>query len=181
MCHLVMLVEGADDRRFVEQIVFPRLHSWSQRIVKEYAQLSRPELEAIIRVYNISGWNYFILGDKDASPCISQRKSSLSERFGGVPQDKIIVVERTIEAWYLAGLSPDNHLRIEVPRDIDSCNKQKFEQVAQPIRKKSGDTILQIKNRLLEEYDWQLALNRSRSLRYFATKLGIGAGQREHP
>lgn len=181
---LVILVEVADDKRFVEQIVLPRLHTWSQKLVREYSQIGNRGLATIVQGFTRSGWDYLILGDKDAYPCISQRKSSLAERFGGVPQDRIIVVERTvertIEAWYLAGLSPNNRLRIEVPRDIDLYNKQRFVQLIQPILGKSGGSIVEIKIQILEEYDREFALNRSRSLQYFASRLGIGAVQSEH-
>lgn len=97
----------------------------------------------------------------------------LAERFGGIPQDKIIVVERTIQAWYLAGLSPDNRLRIKVPRDIDLYNKQRFVQLIQPTLSRSGGSIVETRIQILEEYDWELALSRSRSLRYFAMRLGM--------
>lgn len=170
----VIFVEGTDDKRFVEQIILQRLHQWSQKLVREYAQVDSLSLETIVKGLAKSHLDYFILGDKDASPCISQRKSNLSKRFGGVPEDRVIIVEQTIEAWYLAGLPVENRLGIEVPHDIDSCNKQKFTQVIQPVLSKSRGSVVDIKIQILQEYDWYLALRRSRSLRYLAEKLGIG-------
>ncbi len=169
---IYFFVEGMDDEIFIKQTLFPKLIDYSIRIIKYAQNTALKNAQYVRAIRNQAGCEYLILADKDRVPCISGRKQQVIERFDSrVEQQHIVIVETTIEAWYLAGLPPKNPLKIEVPLTTDTVDKDRFASLAKHLQKRK--TLLEIKLSILEHWDWELALKRNRSLNYFAHRLGL--------
>lgn len=169
---LYFFVEGMDDEIFIKQTLFPKLIDYSIRIIKYAQSSSLKNAQYVCAIRNQPGCKYLILADKDRVPCISGRKQQVIERFDNrVEQQHIVIVETTIEAWYLAGLPPENPLKIDVPPITDSIDKSLFESLTEHLRKRKKSS--EIKLSILEHWDWEWALKRNRSFNYFAHRLGL--------
>ncbi len=174
MRNLYLFVEGVDDERLIDGVVRPRVEAFIDHLtVVRYAQETTAKSTGYLRALKRSADNeIFVLADRDKAPCITRRKEQVIERFNQeIDFKQIIIVETTIEAWYLAGLATDNPLKIAIPTTTDSIDKQKFEQMTRHLRRRF--TPQQIKVNILNCWDWDLALARNRSLLYFAQRLGL--------
>ncbi len=169
---LFLFVEGRDDWLFIQRILLPRLGHNRCRI-NTYAESGKDEIVRIVRSIRKQGGNeYIVLADKNKAPCISKRKEQVIKRFDDeIEQQYIIIVETTIEAWYLAGLPPENSLKIDVPSITDSIDKSQFENLTEHLRKRRKSS--EIKLSILELWDWDWALKRNRSFNYFVQRLGL--------
>ncbi|MCX7926245.1 MAG: hypothetical protein N2554_10605 [Fimbriimonadales bacterium] len=84
-------------------------------------------------------------------------------------QRRILVVCPEIEAWYLAGVVSNNSLGVPIYSSTDSLTYEEFKRLCQRLGRGEEEVYRQI----LNEYDWNLAKTRNRSLHYFATRLRL--------
>lgn len=168
---LFILLEGADDRRFVERVLSPRCHGWFAKIVPwEYAQEPNQRVRNLLKAVRSMGAEYFYLADLNKAPCVSLRAAKVRERHEFVERGRIIVVGRAIEAWYLAGLADEDarNLGIAWQGPTDDIDKQHFEHLMTAAGFDSrADCLMEI----LKVFRWELALERNRSLRYLYRRL----------
>ena len=81
--------------------------------------------------------------------------------------DRIVVVRREIEAWYLAGLDEAAHRELGLARvrNIDEVTKEQFDRLVGG-EDEHTNTMVEI----LRHYDVEVARQRSPSFRYFWQK-----------
>jgi hypothetical protein len=87
-------------------------------------------------------------------------------------ETQVLVVRSMIEAWYVAGVPSGNPFKASIPPTVDSVDKQAFAQIFGK-RADSRTERRVLLQQILAVYDWGLALQRSESLRYCATRLGL--------
>ena len=105
---LWFLVEGADDARFGQHVLYP-VYGRSYETIRlwQYASRSPKKTRQLLRSIAAIGAEYICLGDFDEGPCVSAVRCRAEVRTGGAELENIVVVIREIEAWYLAGLNDE--------------------------------------------------------------------------
>jgi hypothetical protein len=106
---LWILVEGNDDEKLVEKIkhVFEKKYEFVQ--IWKYAQEPHKKTRGFLNSINSMRSDCFFLRDINQSLCITARKEGVRNTYGEiVDPNKIIVVIKEIESWYLAGLDDNN-------------------------------------------------------------------------
>ena len=111
--------------------------------------------------------DYLLIRDMDDRPCVTATKEAIASRISGLSWDRVVVVPREIEAWYLAGLDEAAHGELGLDRvaAVDSITKEQFDQLV------GGRLQHQpAMDEILRHYDVEVARQRSPSFRYFWQK-----------
>jgi hypothetical protein len=175
MIGLYIFVEGDRDEVFFERIVKPRLvDRYNNIIVVKYAQKGIEYIKSYIRSILSMNADYIFIADIDNSPCKTAKKEELRRRFPNLEQNKIIIVVKEIESWYLAGLDREacEELGIECFDNTDSITKEDFKHIYSNSihsRRPEIDFYLNI----IENYDIDIAKRKNRTFRYFCDKFSI--------
>jgi hypothetical protein len=164
-----IFVEGDDDVRFFSTIVKPVLErTYESVLVYPRAEKKDSKIKAFIEALSASGADYLFVTDYDDGPCVTEKKAYWIARIRSLAPGKVVVVRTEIEAWYLAGLTPEGarRLRIEAPRLTDSVTKEIFTGLMGN-RFASRVEFMQI---LLESFDSVAAVGRNTSFSHFVSK-----------
>ena len=112
--------------------------------------------------------DYLFFGDIDNFPCITEKKSRIIEKFGErLDINKIYIVIKEIESWYLAGLDDAKLRKLNINETIDNTNnitKEDFERLM-PNRASKIDFM----QRIIELYDIDTAKTKNESFNYLST------------
>lgn len=174
---LYLLVEGEDDRRFLDRVIVPRLGERGFHVkIIQYAQKTHGYLENLLAslsaMHAKTGAEYAYLADIDDSPCVTEKKQRICSNLSGLEESRIFVVIKEIESWYLAGLTAEQARRMKVrrpPADTNAVTKETLNTLV-PTRYSSR---LEFMIDLLECYSLETAVQRNDSLLYFCAKMGI--------
>jgi hypothetical protein len=169
---IYFLVEGSDDRRFIDRIIVPLLDMDRSEIeFYEYASKTTKEVNSFLRALDAMHTKYIFTADKDCHVCISRKKDSLKLRFSSLIDDHISIVDREIESWIVSGAT-DRACRVlglkqQLP--CEAFSKERFE----ALLCKTHPTTVALFNEVLQDFALEAALGRSASLAYFLSrKLG---------
>lgn len=171
---LFVLVEGNDDERFFESIVKPFfVHNYREVRIWQYSQRKKGEvnryLKGLKKMQGAGLASYFIVADQDRFPCVMAKKRSVSSEFKHATKDRMLIVCKMIEGWYLAGLSPERSDQIGIYRTFVTTNhitKQLFNSVI-PERFESRIDFMK---EILKEFDCGTARYKNASFNYFMRK-----------
>lgn len=163
---LHVLVEGECDESFVDIVLKPWLvvkNRYDDVIPFRYANRERDVIENYIDTVNQKGEDIICLTDSTHAPCISGRIEELINcEIGTFGPERIFVVIKEIEAWYLAGFdnSGCRRIRIRYERRTDGIKKEDFNQI---ISKSKYRRRAACRYEMLRNFDLQLASERNRS------------------
>jgi len=166
---LFIFVEGDDDERFFNKILYPKLQE-KYDIVKiiKYATMKKEKVDNFIKSINAMGADYIYLTDINSSPCITAKKEEIQKKHPNIDKDKIIVVIKEIESWYLAGL--DNkvcrQLKIKNFANTNNVTKEDFNSL---IPKKFTSRI-DFMSEILKNFSIEIAKQKNKSFRCFVEK-----------
>ncbi len=165
---LRIMVEGYDDEKLFDLLrplikyawvtivqCANRPNSWKAKFVKSTDASSHAD--------------YLYVADIDAAPCVTKRKNRLVEQIPALEGDRIIVVVREIEAWYLAGV-PDQDARalgFVCPGCTDGVTKEVFLR----LMPKRFNSAIDFKAELLKRFSSDVAISRSGSFAYLLKRL----------
>ncbi|EHH1058347.1 MULTISPECIES: DUF4276 family protein [Vibrio harveyi group] len=159
---IYVLVEGADDKRFVNKVLSPILkEKYGGYKVWEYAKKKDVAINNFIKSINSMGSDCLFLVDSDNNEADEIKKKYLT-KFSQLQEEKISVVLREIEAWYLSGINEDtftNKLSKKIPADTSHITKEMFETYFMRL------TGTEAKIESLINYDVHLACQRSPSFK----------------
>ncbi len=114
--YIYILIEGSDDKRFVDAVVKKCFEGrYGKCVTYEYAQRSNKEVCALLKGINNIHADYVFICDLDRAPCCTSRKHKVRERFPFLDEGRILIAAKEIEAWYLAGLDRDSETELGVP------------------------------------------------------------------
>jgi len=169
-----LFVEGGDDLTFAKRVLEPRLKGKYNHVqIHTHANISDDDLMRHFGSLERMGSDFFLLVDYDRGPCIAEVRKSYAKRYKPyLGETQVLVVRSMIEAWYVAGVPSGNPFKASIPPTVDSVDKQAFAQIFGK-RAESRTERRVLLQQILAVYDWGLALQRSESLRYCATRLGI--------
>lgn len=166
---LFIWVEGSDDKRFFEKIIEPKfqiVYNFIEMI--EYSTLKKEKIDNFLKSIKAMGADYLFISDINNSPCVTIRKQKIQNQLKNIESDKIIIVIKEIEGWYLAGL-PDSEaakLNMKPYRDTDSITKEQFNHLKPDMFDSRIDFMLEI----LKIYSIQNAKKKNISFKYFIDK-----------
>jgi hypothetical protein len=171
---IALFVEGKEDSAFAERILKPRLlQQYSEVRVHMHAQTSDEKLSSHFRSLQRMNIDYFLIVDKDRVPCLSEVRRMYARRYQPhLNERQVLVACPMIEAWYSAGVPTQNQFKASIPSTVESVDKQAFARIFGERAQNLEERIVLLQQ-ILAAYDWDLALQRSESLRYCATRLGL--------
>jgi hypothetical protein len=165
--YLVIFVEGLDDKRFFEKIIQPVFEDIGYYvIVWDYKKEPIIRIRKFLRSIFKMGGYYIYTADIDDSPCITHKKQRVRQKLSQVDPERIAVVTKEIESWYLAVLDDCKcpiSLRNCCLSNTDDIDKEKFRSLKP--KKYSSDTDFMLE--ILKYPSIDKAINRNRSFQHF--------------
>ena len=161
---LFLLVEGDDDKRFLEAYYHSKCRDTEIRIIK-YASWSPKDISNLIRSFpNFRNADYLFFADADGAT-IGHKIDVIKKRYPVCDESKIRIVQHEIESWYIAGLSQSmcTKYKVKYVSHTDDLSKEKFDSMIP-----RGYTHISFQVEILKRYDVELAKSRNISFRSFA-------------
>jgi len=167
---LWILVEGNDDEKLVEKIkpVFEKKYEFVQ--IWKYAQEPQKRIRGFLKSINSMRSDYFFLRDINQSPCITARKENVGNTYGPIIDlNKVVVVIKEIESWYLAGLEKKDsrELDFEDLNKTDDITKERFDSSI-PAK---FDSRIDFMQEILKRFSIETAKEKNTSFDYFMSKI----------
>lgn len=167
---LFVFVEGDDDELFFDKVIELMFRGKYDSIeVIQWAQERPGKTDGYIRSIKSENWNadYILVTDMD-TPCVTAKKEKIQRRFGNVDEDRIMVVKKEIESWYLAVLDDDKckEFGIRSFSDTDNVAKEQFGELVP----KRFDSDVDFMREILKCFDVETAKRKNKSFRYFVEK-----------
>ena len=167
---LYLFLEGDDDERFFEQILFPMFKDlYSDVRIWKYSKKTNNQRKRFIDTINkIGNWDYLCFRDINSAKCITQKKEKISDKFNRIIPEKIFIVIEEIESWYLAGITNDFLRSINskpLDRSRNNITKEYFTSLI-------PNDMLRINflQKILKNYEIDLAIKNNKSLAYLFMK-----------
>lgn len=167
---LFIFVEGPDDERFFESIVNPLFRKKFSTIkIWKYSKEKIERRRNFVKSVKAMNADYIYVTDINKAVCITAKKEEVTQKVG-IDKDRIIVVVREVEGWYLAGVCGKNLKRLSISEMEDTNNITK-EDLNRMIPKRYSRILFM--ERLLSVYDIRTAKKKNESLKYFLSKYGF--------
>ena len=169
---LFIFVEGEDDRIFFEKIIKPKLENLYQYIIEPilYAEKKGEKISNFIKSINAMKAEYIFFADINSALCIKRKKEDLKNTYREIDEDKIVVVVKSIEGWYLAGLKNSDlaQLKIKLPdkETTDNITKRQFNELIPKRFNSRFDYLIEISKR----FSIETAITKNSSFSYFIKK-----------
>jgi len=166
---LYIFVEGDDDVRFFEKIIKPMLEEKYDSIaIWKYAQVKNKRISDFIRSIKGMNANYIYVSDINRAPCITAKKEVVQGEFKNIDRDRIMVIIREIEGWYLAGLGDtcSQKLRVCSCDTTDNLTKEQFNELIP----KKFDSRIDFIQEILKYFHIETAKQKNASFSYFLEK-----------
>jgi len=167
---LYIFVEGDDDERFFREILLPKLRKkYNDTNIIKYAQKSKKfeYTEKFIKsIQKIRDASYIYVTDINDSQYVVTKKQKIKELIKSIDYDKIFVVIKEIESWYLAGLDSKlgKNLGIKkIPHTTDTVTKEQFYN----LMPKKFDSKIDFMREILKNFSIEIAKKRNKSFKYF--------------
>ncbi|MCY3684239.1 MAG: hypothetical protein OXH16_22825 [Gemmatimonadetes bacterium] len=167
---LFILVEGDDDERFFDRLIRPiyeHIYDYVQHW--KYSQQKLEKVNGFLNSINsIPHADYIFVADMDESPCVTAKKERITSQFEKLSEDRILVVCREIESWYLAGLNDDSCSEIDIRtiKNTDRISKEQFNRMM-PEKFVSRIDFMQ---EIMKLFDLETASTKNTSFEYFMRK-----------
>jgi len=166
---LFIFVEGVDDERFLEEILKPKFED-KYDLVKlvRYAEIKDEKVNSFIRSVEAMGASYIFMADINDAPCVTAKKQRLKRKYKSLRLDRVIVVIKEIESWYLAGLDVETYKKfgIRYTPQTDSITKEQFNALIP----KRFDSRIDFMAEILKVFSIDVAKRRNSSFRYCLKK-----------
>lgn len=166
---LYIWVEGNKDFRFFDSVLKPLFENkYGYVQIIEYRKMKKDKtinyLESIISMCA----DYIFFVDINAYPDEESRKRGLKRKYGKIEENRIIVVEKEIESWYLAGLDAENSKRLGVTHleNTDNIVKEKFN----TMKPQRFDSEIDFMMEILKYYSIETAKKKNKSFKKFIEK-----------
>lgn len=166
---LFLFVEGDDDERFFKEIINPKFkEEYNSVTILKYANLKIDKVNKFIQSIKSMGAEYIFVSDINSSPCVTDKKQRIQSKFHNIDINKIMVIVREIESWYLAGLDKQNldELKISFSGATNNINKEIFHKLIPNRFDSRVDFMIEILNR----FSIETAKKNNNSFKYFLNK-----------
>jgi hypothetical protein len=169
---LYIWAEGIDDERFFEKIIEPKLQEQYDYIkIVRYSNMKGEKVKDFLKsIKSIMDADYFFITDIDKSPCVSAKKEEIENIIDiDIDKEKIVVVIKEIESWYLAGLDTTKFKKIKIRHfeRTDNISKEDFNKLI------SGNSRVNFMIEILNNFSIEMAKQRNKSFKYFIEKIQL--------
>jgi hypothetical protein len=133
-------------------------------IIWKYSGKTNKKINSMLSSIKQMNAEYIFIRDMDDNPCITQSKEHVISTGKNVDIKRIIIIEKEIECWYIAGLSStaSKQLKISYTGRSDMINKERFNQLIPKKYSSRLDFMIDI----LEHFSVSTAKRRNRSFQY---------------
>lgn len=167
---LFILIEGDDDERFFQRIIKPKLEEKYNTVkLWKYAEKRNEKIDNFLKSIMSMKADYIFIGDINKEPCITSKKQKIQKnKIKNIDNDRITVIIKEIESWYLAGLSIINSKKLGIPffDTTDSIDKEKFNDLIP----KKFDSRIDFMLEILKYFSIEMAKQKNKSFSYFFEK-----------
>lgn len=163
---LFIWVEGEDDLRFFNRIVEPLLKKkYDLVVIRSYANIKRQKVGNFIRSIKRMNASYIYVTDINNAPCITAKKQEILDKVKHTDKDRIAVVIREIESWYLAGLGNSKCKELGIPtiNSTEKIHKERFNNLVPKKFYSRIDFMLEI----LKNFSIEVGKRKNKSFKYF--------------
>jgi hypothetical protein len=163
---LFILVEGNDDQRFFSRVIRPLfLHEYASVELISYASMKSTKVCRYIKGLMAMHYDFILVADVDQEPTVHIKKQVLMARFCNLHPDRVMVIVKEIESWYLAGLDDHASAVIGVRRleGTDFLTKEHFNRWIP--RQFSSRIAFMVE--CLQHFAIPVAMEKNRSFHYF--------------
>ncbi|WIW27620.1 hypothetical protein [Bacillus inaquosorum] len=169
---LLIFVEGYYDKTFFKNIIQPLLYkNYNEIKIIEYSKPNDLFIDSYIKSTKRTDYiDYIFTVDLDECSSIDDKITEVIKKYKNVEKEKVYVVIKEIEGWFLAGLETEDKLKLNF-KHKHNCNeiiKESFDSVIPPKTKKTTFLI-----ELIEKFKLEVARKNSHSLRYLCESLKI--------
>jgi 3,4-dihydroxy-2-butanone 4-phosphate synthase len=111
------------------------------------------------------GADYVLLGDINDHPDEEAKKQDLVHTFRKADKEKIVVVIKEIEGWYLAGLDEENSKKLGIPYldNTDHITKEQFNNM----RPGNFDSEIDFMVEIIKHFSVETAVKKNKSFKGF--------------
>ena len=165
---IFLWVEGSDDERFIYAVVKPILEKkYNDVKIVPYAQESKKKINNFLKSIRSMRSDYIFFTDND-SPCVTASKQKSMNKYCQLEEERIQVVVKEIESWYLAGLDEESSKRLGLQffRITDKINKEKFNNYIP----KTFDSRIDFMLEVIKLFIVKVAMDKNGSFRYFINR-----------
>lgn len=165
---IFIFVEGNNDELFFKNIIKPKLEGKYDYVkIIKHANEKKEKIKGYIKSINSMGAEYIFVVDINNSPCITARKQEVKNKLKSIDEERIIVVIKEIESWYLAGLEDAEAEKLGIPifSNTDNITKEQFDNLI-PKKFSRIDFMLEV----LRNFSIKTAKQKNGSFRYFIEK-----------
>ena len=166
---LFLFVEGNDDKRFFESKISQEFQKKYDSVkIIPYASLKKDKINNFVRSIKAMDADYIYFSDINDSPCITQKKQKIKKELKNIDQEKIVIVVKEIESWYIAGFiqSENQNFKIQIPANTDNFTKEQFNSLVPSKFDSRIDFMLEV----LKFFSISKATKRNKSFQYFIEK-----------
>ena len=167
---LFIFVEGDDDERFFDRLIRPiyeHIYDYVQHW--KYSQQKLKKINGFLNSIDAMQADYIFVADMDDSPCVTDRKEQIKSQFKKLSENRILVVCREIESWYLAGLNDDARRQIKIRRSYNNTDRISKEQFDRMMPQKFVSRI-DFMQEIMKLFDRETASSKNTSFEYFMQK-----------
>ena len=132
--------------------------------------MKKEKVNNFLKSIKVMNADYIFAGDINANPCATAKKQELKHTYKEIDEDRIIVVKKMIEGWYLAGLNKKNSKKLGVPyfNDTNDITKEQFDKMIP----KNFDSRIDFMTEILKCFSIDVAKQKNESFKYFIEKYG---------
>lgn len=113
--------------------------------------------------------DYIYVADINRTPCVTARKQKIQDEVKDIDNERIIVVIKEIESWYLTGLDNTNAKELKIRTYLtitDNIYKEQFDSLIPKKFDSKRDFMLEI----LRRFSLEIARQQNSSFNYFVGK-----------
>lgn len=166
---LFILVEGEDDERFLNSLTKTIFKEKYDAVIPwKYSKQKNKKINDFLISIKKMHADYIYITDINQSPCITSKKNSITTKLQNIAADRILIVIKEIESWYLAGLDDNFAKKYEIPlfKNTVEITKEKFDS----FMPKKFDSRIDFMSEILKNFSIDKAKKRNTSFRYFMNK-----------
>ncbi|CAG0971714.1 MAG: hypothetical protein MPEBLZ_00590 [Candidatus Methanoperedens nitroreducens] len=163
---LFIFIEGDDDERFFNRIIKPMFENKYEVHLWKYAQKKNEKIFQFLNsIQAMNDADYIYVADNNGSPCITDRKQRIENDFKNIDKNKILVVVREIEGWYLAGIDEGSSKKFGIKsfHNTEHINKSAFNDV----KPKKFSSRIDFMSEILKLFCIDTAKKKNGSFSYF--------------
>ena len=165
---LLIFVEGVHDERFFDKIIKPEIKdNYDEIKCIKYARNPKKIFKNYLNSIKAINANYLFIQDINSVPCVTLKKEKIADKFNNIDKNRIVIVIKEIESWYLSGLTDNDSKKFTKRkfRNTDNITKEIFNNLIP-----QNDSRINFMIEILKCFSIDIARKKNKSFKYFAEK-----------